>query len=474
MTDGRPVFHGEPHRQPTSTSPALPSKIGHVVTEASKSKSDITRGRAKRVLKVGELATSVGSSYVWQALRWPFRSAGVREKALLDTHIKNAIRIVERSKELRGAFMKLVQILSMRDDMLPAEALQVLSVVQSSVPPMDYSLIRKQIVRELGQPPEKLFAAFDEEAFAAASLGQVHKAQLPSGEEVVVKVQYPGVDETVDQDLQNIKALLQTFTMIGRDVMRQKVDESDVYRELEERLHEELDYVNEARNIVRFQKMFRDDNEVIIPQVYPDFSSRRVLTMSLLEGYPFKDVLHPGVDQSLKDWVAIKYFRVIWRQIFEFGVLHTDPHPGNYLVTYHPKLAILDFGSIRVFPETIRQAYHHLAKAILARDEATMGDCFVRLGFLDRGDNPEPFIRIMYLMFTPVLEDQSYNPRDFNTVETAMAMATIGLENRLFKAPGHRIFLARALVGLDAYVKQFGTITNWHREFEHAVERVPE
>jgi predicted unusual protein kinase regulating ubiquinone biosynthesis (AarF/ABC1/UbiB family) len=444
------------------------------VTADSKPRRDITRGRARRVLKVGELATSVGSSYVWQALRWPFRSADSREKALLDTHIKNAMRIVERSKELRGAFMKLVQMLSMRDDILPTEALQVLSVVQSSVPPMDHALIRKQITRELGRPPEEMFASFDEEAFAAASLGQVHKARLPSGEEVVVKVQYPGVEETVNQDLQNLKALLQTFTMIGRDVMRQKIDQSDVYRELEERLHEEIDYVNEAKNIALFQKMFRDDDEVLIPDVYPDFSSRRVLTMSLLEGYAFKDILGPGVDQSLKDWVAVKYFRVVWRQIFEFGVLHTDPHPGNYLVTYHPKLAILDFGSIRIFPEAIRKAYHDLAKAVLEHDEATMADCFVRLGYLDRGDNPAPLIRIMYLIFRPVLKDRPFNPRDFNSVEVAMQVASIGFENRLFKAPGHRVFLARALVGLDAYVKQFGTVVNWHREFKRAVERVPD
>ena len=444
------------------------------MTAVSKSRGSLTRGRARRVLKVGELATSVGSSYVWQALRWPFRSADSRQKALLDTHIRNAMKMVERSKELRGAFMKLVQILSMRDDILPAEALQVLSVVQSSVPPMDYALIRKQIIRELGRPPEELFASFDEEAFAAASLGQVHKARLPSGEEVVVKVQYPGVEETVNQDLQNVKALLQTFTLIGRDVMRQKIDQSDVYRELEERLHEEIDYVNEAKNIALFQKMFRDDDEVLIPDVYPDFSSRRVLTMSLLEGYAFKEILGPGVDQSLKDWVAVKYFRVLWRQIFEFGMLHTDPHPGNYLVTYHPKLAILDFGSIRIFPEAIRKAYHTLAKAILIRDESTMAECFVRLGYLDRGDKPEPLVRIMYLMFGPVLKDRPFNPRDLNSVEIAMQVASIGFENRLFKAPGHRVFLARALVGLDAYVKQFGTVTNWHREFKRAVERVPD
>ena len=440
----------------------------------SKTDGHLTRGRAKRVFKVGELATSVGSSYVWQALRWPFRSVDKRQQALLDTHIKNAIRIVERSKELRGAFMKLVQMLSMRDDILPSEALQVLSVVQSSVPPMSYALIRKQITRELGGPPEAVFAAFEAQAFAAASLGQVHKARLKSGEEVVVKVQYPGVEETVNQDLRNVKALLQTFTLIGRDVMRQKIDESDVYRELEERLHEELDYVNEAKNIALFQKMFRDDDEVIIPRVYPDVSSRRVLTMTMVECYPFKDILSPGVDQSVKDWVALKYFRVLWRQIFEFGVLHTDPHPGNYLVTFHPKLAILDFGSVRIFPEDIRKAYHQLARATLKRDEATMADCFLRLGFLDPGASPEPLVRIMYVILGPVLEDQIYDPRDFHSVEKGMEIASIGLENRLFKAPGHRVFLARALMGLDSYLKQFGTVTNWHREFKRCVEAVKE
>lgn len=442
----------------------------HETPDTSKGRNRITQGRARRVLKVGELATSVGSSYMWQALRWPFRSVPKRQQALLDTHIKNAVKMVERSKELRGAFMKLVQMLSMRDDILPAEALQVLSVVQSSVPPMDYALIRKQIIRELGHPPDELFASFEREAFAAASLGQVHKARLKRGTEVVVKVQYPGVETTVDQDLRNVKALLEVFTLIGRDVMRQKIDPSDVYREVEERLHEELDYVNEAKNIALFQKMFRDDDEVVIPDVYPDLSSRRVLTMSLVEGYPFTDVLSPGVDQSLKDWVALKYFRVLWRQIFEYGVLHTDPHPGNYLVTYHPKLAILDFGSIRIFPEEIRKAYHQLAKAILARDKLTMADCFVRLGFLDPDDNPEPLVRIMYVMFEPVLEDRVYNPRDFNSVEKTMQIASIGLENRIFKAVGHRVFLARALMGLDAYVKQFGTVTNWHREFKRCVE----
>ncbi len=435
-----------------------------------KGASEITKGRARRVWKVGELATSVGSSYLWHAIRAPFRSASEREQDLLETHIKNAMRIVEGSKELRGAFTKLVQMLSMRDDILPAEMLSVLSTVQSQVPPMEYALIRKQIERELGKPPEELFAHFEPEAFAAASLGQVHRARLRSGEEVVVKVQYPGVEDTVKQDLQNIKALLQVITLIGRDVMRQRVDASDVYRELEERLYEELDYQNEARNIERFRKMFRDDDEVVIPRVYPQYTSRRVLTMEYVEGYPLATVLGPGVDQEIKDWVARKFFRIVWRQIFEYGTLHTDPNPGNYLVTYHPKLVILDFGSIRIFPEPIRKAYLELAAALLRNDEQKMAQCFLVLDFLDPDQDPAPMIRIMRIIFEPVLVDRPFNPRDYNVVERGIEVARIAIEHRIFKDPGHRVFLVRALVGLDTYLKQAGTVANWHREFRACVE----
>jgi len=439
---------------------------------AKKQSTGLTKGRTKRALQVGSLTTSVGSSYLWHALKRPFQSAGKKEQELLDLHLKNALRIVDSSRELRGAFMKLVQMLSMRSDILPSEVVNILSVVQSSVPPMDYNLIRAQVKTELGKYPEQLFKRFDREAFAAASLGQVHRARLKSGEDVVVKIQYPGVDETVVQDLQNMKALLHIFTLITRDVLRQKFDTGEIYQEMEERLREELDYVHEANNVALFQRLFADDNEVVIPRVYSDFSSRRVLTMEFIDGYKLQDILAPGVDKELKDWVAVKYFQITWRQIFEFGVLHTDPHPGNYLVTYHPKLAMLDFGSVRVFPEEIRKGYHTLAKAILERDEETMARCFVLLGYLDPGDDPAPLVRIMYIIFEPVLEDRVSDPRDFDSVGKTMEITAIGLENRIFNAPGHRLFLVRALLGLDSYVHQFGTVTNWHRLFRECIDRV--
>ncbi|HEY8517366.1 MAG TPA: AarF/ABC1/UbiB kinase family protein [Candidatus Binatia bacterium] len=431
----------------------------------------LTTGRTRRALSVGTLTTQVGGNYLLNALRRPFLSVDERRKELLDTHLRNAMLIVERSQELKGTFLKLMQMLSMRNDLLPPEVLQVLSVVQSEVPPMPYPMIREQIVKELGRPPEELFASFDEAAFAAASLGQVHRGRLHDGHDVVVKVQYPGVDATVEQDLKNVKALLQTFTLIARDVLRQKVDVDDVYRELEERLGEELDYENEARNTQLFAERFADDDEIVIPEVFPEFTSRRVLTMSFVEGYKLADILAPGVDQELKDWVALKYFDTLWRQIFELGILHTDPHPGNYLVTYHPKLAILDFGSIRIFPESVRAQYLRLARALLDRDRATAADACVELGFIDRTDDPTPMLEMLDLIFEPIYEDREYDPREYQSVERAMKVAQISLENRVFKSPGHSVFLLRALVGLDSYIQQFGTIANFHRLFLACVEQ---
>jgi len=443
-------------------------------TDKKSSKKGLAQGRAKRAMKVGGLATSVGSEYLREALLAPFRSKTKRDQAMLDVHVNTALKLVESSQELRGAFTKLVQLLSMRDDILPPQMLDVLASVQSAVPPMDYDLIREQIRTELGAPPEEVFARFEPEAFAAASLGQVHAATLHDGSEVVVKVQYPGVESSVHQDLKNVKALLNTLTLVGRDVLRQKVDSTEIYLELEERLQEELDYENEARNLGLFRRMFADDDEVLIPNVYLEFCSRRVLTMERIEGYGLADILAPGIDQSLKDWVAVKYFRVVWRQLFEYGVLHTDPNPGNYLVTFHPKLGILDFGSIRLFSPPLRRAYHDFAKAILSGNEDDLADCYLRLGYLNPGDDPRPMHEIVGIVFEPVRFDGDFNPRTYDSVERGMRVANIAMEHRLFNSPNHRVFLVRALVGLDAYLKQLGTVRNWRREFVRCVENVRE
>jgi predicted unusual protein kinase regulating ubiquinone biosynthesis (AarF/ABC1/UbiB family) len=432
--------------------------------------ADITSGRARRMLSVGRLTTAVGTSYLWQAMKRPFQSASRTEQTLLEAHIRNAERVVAGSKELRGAFMKLAQMLSMRGDVLPAEALEVLSVVQSAVPPMPWPRVREVLVDELGVPPERVFRHVERVAFAAASLGQVHRAELPDGRAVAVKIQYPGVAQTVRQDLQNVKALLRVLTAIARDVMRQDVNPGEIAAELEARLAEELDYRHEARNLDRFRRLLRDDPEVAIPRVEHALSTRRVLTMELLDGYPIQDILAPGVDRAVKDWVAVKLFTLLWRQVLEFGALHTDPHPGNYLVTHHPRLGILDFGSVRVFEPTIRRAYLRLARGLLAHDDAEIGAACVALGFIASDQDPAPLARMMHIVCEPLERDAPFDPRAYDVVERAGQVTQLALEHRLFRTPGHHVFLFRALVGVDAYLKALGTVRNWHRLFREIVD----
>jgi predicted unusual protein kinase regulating ubiquinone biosynthesis (AarF/ABC1/UbiB family) len=435
-------------------------------------RTSITSGRARRAITMGELASKVGSSYLWNQLRRPFLSAPARDRELLETHIRNAQRIVESSTQLRGAFMKLIQMLSIRKDLLPGEALDVLRATQSNVPPMSFATISEQIHKEIGKRPEALFRSFDQTAFAAASLGQVHRAITRDGIDVAVKVQYPGVEDTVEQDLGNLKLLLRTLQALGHDVMRQQIDTGAVYRELEQRLREELDYLGEARNMIEFGRRLGADDEIMIPRFIKEMSSRRVLTMTYIDGYPLADVMGPEVDFDLREWVAEKIHEFAWRQILEFGLLQTDFHPGNYLVSHHPRLGVLDFGSIRRFPEPVRKANLQVARAILSGDDKSLGAAMVRLGYLDRDKNVAPMVKIIHLLFEPMMVDRKFDPANYDTVSKAAKVGEIALENRLYKSPAHSVFLIRALVGLEGITRGLGVKTNYRQAFARVVERI--
>ena len=432
----------------------------------------LTSGRARRAIKMGGLASQVGTSYLWTSLRKPFLDADSHRRELLDTHVRNASRIVESSKQLRGAFMKIVQMLSMRDDLLPVEAIDLLKTTHAGVPPMDYGLIARQVRRELGKRPDQLFADFEPKAFAAASLGQVHRARLKNGEDVAVKIQYPGVDVTVRQDLGNLRVLLRTLQAIAGDLMRQKIDTRVIYHELEERLIEELDYRIEARNTLAFRRLLRDDPETLVPRVISELSSRRVLTMTYLDGYHLSNLMTPETDLALRKWLTRKYYQLVWRQILEFGVLHTDPHPGNYLVTYHPHLCILDFGSIRRFPEAIRHAHLAFARALVDYDKRAMGRALVRLGYLDREQEAGPMLEAIDIIFEPILADRPYTPTDYDLVGKIGAVGEIAIKHKLYKSPAHGVFTGRALIGLDGIMRGLNVRLNYCALFRECVERV--
>ena len=432
----------------------------------------LTSGRARRAIKMGGLASQVGSSYLWASLRKPFLSDDAHHQALLDTHIKNARLMVESSKELRGAFLKLIQMLSTREDILPTEALEVLSLTQASVPPMDYATISEQVRRELGKKPEQLFASFDREAFAAASLGQVHRATHKSGAQVAVKIQYPGVEQTVGQDLKNLKLLLTTLKAIAHDLMRQKIDVRTVYAELEERLSEELDYEREAANMKLFAGLLRDDPEVMIPARLP------------------RTELAPRADDDLPGRLsADRRFRAGGRSgAQELGgaqIFHPDlaPDPRVRRAAYRSASGQLPghlpsaarhagFGSIRRFPEPIRKANLKLARALLAGDDRAMAQALVALGYLDRAQDASPLIEIIRILFEPVLVNRRFDPKKYESVAKATTVGEIAVHNRLYKSPAHSVFLIRALIGAEGIVRQLGVVADYHAMFRQCVDRV--
>jgi predicted unusual protein kinase regulating ubiquinone biosynthesis (AarF/ABC1/UbiB family) len=270
-----------------------------------------------------------------------------------------------------------------------------------------------------------------------------------------------------------VKALLRVFAGVARDVMRQDVDPDELAAELEARLDEELDYLHEAGNLERFHRLFADDASVVIPRLHRSLTTARVLTMEYVEGYPIQDIMAPGVDAELKDWVAVKLFTILWRQVLEFGALHTDPHPGNYLVMHHPRLGILDFGSVRLFEPPVRDGYRRLARGLLAHDDVEIGAALTDLGFTGGGD-PAPLVRMIHILCEPLERDMAFDPREFDVMERAGQVAQVAVAHRIFKAPAHQVFLVRALIGADAYLKAFGTVRNWHRIFRRLVERLPE
>jgi predicted unusual protein kinase regulating ubiquinone biosynthesis (AarF/ABC1/UbiB family) len=210
----------------------------------------------------------------------------------------------------------------------------------------------------------------------------------------------------------------------------------------------------------------------MIPRYIKEMSSRRVLTMTYIDGYPLADVMGPEVDFELREWVAEKIHEIAWRQILEFGMLHTDFHPGNYLVSHHPRLGVLDFGSIRRFPEPVRKANLQVARAILSGDDKSLGAAMVRLGYLDRDQNPAPMVKIIHLLFEPMMVDRAFDPADYDTVAKAAKVGEIALENRLYKSPAHSVFLIRALIGLEGITRGLGVKTNYRRVFARAVERI--
>ncbi|MCC5915572.1 MAG: AarF/ABC1/UbiB kinase family protein [Balneolaceae bacterium] len=294
-----------------------------------------------------------------------------------ETHSKTAKDVLGEFTKLRGTALKIAQSFSVDQGFLPDEFTEVMTQAQYSVPPINRSLVRSLIRSELGAYPEMIFDDFDPEAIAAASIGQVHRATLKDGRKVAVKVQYPGVRDTISSDL-----------ALARTIFRRLVsdaDELDVYfEEVRKTLIDETDYEIEGASINRFHKRFSSDT-VVTPEWVEEFSTKRVLTMTFIEGVHLNEFLKTDPDQEEKNHYGQLMWDFFHRQIRNPEDIHADTHPGNFLFTPDGKLGVIDFGCVKSFPEEFFMDYLRLLPTHLQRDEKAIKVLYFRLGVL-KGD----------------------------------------------------------------------------------------
>ena len=303
------------------------------------------RSRWRRNSRLARLGAKIGLAHAGTSARKVFASTQRREELSRAREIKTAQQVADELGNMKGALMKLGQMASYLDDGLPEPLRLALSQLQSQAPPMSVELVRQEVERELGASIEEMFAAFDEEPIAAASIGQVHRAILrtPEGEKAVaVKVQYPGVAEAIDADIKTAD-LLGTLLAFGF----KSLNPEEMVLEIKDRLREELDYVNEARNQQLFADFYEGHPFIHVPKVFHDYSTARVLITELVSGHSFAEVLTWPQEERNRTGEAI--FRFVFRSLYRFRAFNGDPHPGNYIFHRDGRVTFLDFGLIKHF-----------------------------------------------------------------------------------------------------------------------------
>lgn len=309
--------------------------------------ADIPTGRLRRTLSSGRMAARIGGNQVRYLVKRPFLSGDAQDASRQERDAENARILFQGLSLLRGTALKAAQMLSFEREILPEAVQQELEKSYHQVPPINRALVRRMIVRGLGAPPEDLFDEFDTTAFAAASLGQVHKARSSKGKLLAVKVQYPDMRKTIDSDIRMLYGLVRP--MPDYRLLKTALDE------IREVLAAETDYMREAQNI-RFFRDRLDMDRVIVPDTVPELSTDRILTMSFVEGQVLSQWLKTGPDRESRNRVAQTLNDIFIRGFYELNLIHADPNPGNFLVRENLDIGLLDFGCVRsVRPDFVDQ-----------------------------------------------------------------------------------------------------------------------
>ena len=406
--------------------------------------------QAVRFLRVSRLLLWT----IWVIYRERQRVLKARERGDFDVQpdiellIEVLVAFRKTAVQLGVLMIKLGQFLSSRADLLPQQALDVLSSLQDEVPPASFGHVKSVIESELHSPISELFASLDEQATAAASLGQVHKAVLKTtGQVVAVKVQRPNIDRLVNMDLSTIRFVI---WVISRFVnTSQFIDLLAFYREFRRTIYEEIDYVREAANARRFAEIFADKPHIVIPKVIEGYVSRRVLVLEWIEGIKVNDYAALEDANVSRLAVARRTVEAYFYQFFEVGFFHADPHPGNIFVQpgaipSEPTVAFVDFGMVGSLTRNTKQGMKDLFLGFVVNNPRNMVSALARLGFIGEGANLVAIERGVSLMMQQYHGMSLGEVRDLNVRDVAHELEDL-FYRQPFRVPAQFAFVGRAV-----------------------------
>jgi predicted unusual protein kinase regulating ubiquinone biosynthesis (AarF/ABC1/UbiB family) len=437
--------------------------------ERPRKRSAVPSSRVGRLLRFGmlsgelALSTAVASAKQLTSGRRPDLVSAVLTPG-------NAERLARRLASLRGPAMKVGQMLSIQgEDVLPPEFRNALGMLRSQGYAMPDTQLRRVLGREYGKGWERKFDRFDTEPVAAASIGQLHRARKRGGRELALKIQYPGVAKSVDSDVDNLSSLLRRL-----EFLPVSLDVEAIAREAKRQLHLETDYESEARHLERYARHVAAMPEVSVPHVDRALTTRRILAMDWIDGEPLEGLASEAVPQSTRNAVARTLQELMFRELFEFRFMQTDPNIANYL--YRPEtgqLALLDLGAASEFRTEFVDHYRRICRAILARDRAGIRDAAFAIGYASPDDPPEMTegaLDIIELVCEPLAHRGPYDFAGSGLIGRARDLGlAVVFDRGLRSPPPETIFLHRKLLGTFLVCSRLRARVNVHALIERFV-----
>ncbi len=429
------------------------------------SRSDFitSRGAVSRNLELVRLGSRGGGRYALLKARKTFASAERKAELNDQFQLKTAADVTDSLGNMKGAMMKIGQMASYLDTGLPDHVRQTLASLQNDAPPMAPELVAEQIKAELGLPPNELFAEWDDQPIASASIGQVHRAITRDGQAVAVKVQYPGVAEAMSADLKNADWVFRAMSGVFPGV-----DPEPVVAELKERLVEELDYTAEARNQRHFNAYFDEHPYISVPAVIDEYSTRNVLTTELATGCQFSDVM--SWSDAEKNMVAETLFRFSFGAIYQLHAFNGDPHPGNYLFNPGGQVTFLDFGLVKRFNPAETQLFEDLIQAmVIDKNPTAFRQVIERTGILppDLAFDNQFVTDYFSYYYLYVMDDEELTiDEEYAAGGVKHIFDTAGPYKDLrqcLNVPASFVVLQRITLGLMGLFAQLEAKANWHR-----------